>query len=162
MIRCAISNRSSLCTIPPRQRCPRVECRNTSTICAPCKRSSGAGKLTRDTTIKAKVFRLRLQKTACTSGSKPSNPNKAWGLSAPMPQGPSEKTDAVSAASGPKLGKNIVQIQMEKPKRRPATAPFRVEPRQNKPPNKAGKNCATPAKDTRPIAARAAPPPEMR
>ena len=41
-------------------------------------------------------------------------------------------------------------------------APIRVEPRQKMPPISAGRTCATPTNDTRPIVASAVPPPERR
>ena len=82
------------------------ECSNTLTNCAPCNRSRGVGKVISDTAMKAPVFRVSDQTTACTVGSRPSIPNSACGRSQPMPQGPSASNVADIAPPGPKLGRS--------------------------------------------------------
>ncbi len=102
------------------------------------------------------------QKTPCTNGSNPPIPNSDNGLSHAMPNGPSVNTCPGRITSAPKLGRNRHHNHTSDPALSPANAPIRVAPRQNMPPNSAGRNCATPEKDTSPMAARAVPPPEIR
>ena len=108
------------------------------------------------------VFRTIDHRMPCTNGSNPSIPNKAWGRSHVMPQGPISMTDWLMTAPTPKLGRNSVQVQMTNPVNNPHAAPTRVAPLQKIPPIKAGSTCTVPVNDTKPIAAKAVPPPDIR
>ena len=64
---------------------------------------------------------------------------------------PSVITDSGKRPGPTSVGSTRVKNQMAKPASMPTVAPRRVPPFQYRPPKTAGTNCATAAKETRPV-----------
>ena len=120
-----------------------------------CSRSSADWLVKSETTTSTAALRKRLQNTECTSGSRSSSPNSASGRSHEIPHGPS----AISAATAGELvsneGRNIDHAHTTKPTATAAVAPLTEASFQKSAARIAGRNCATPANEMRPIGARA-------
>jgi hypothetical protein len=94
----------------------------------------------------------RLQTRQWVISSSPVSPNSCCGRSNSMPNRP-VRDEAVRqpARLGEGRQQQGVGPQHETPPARPASAPSRVPPFQNRPPITTGANCATAAKEIRPI-----------
>src|SRR5680860_1094401 len=92
-----------------------------------------------------------VQNMACETPSSPASPKSCSGLSASMPRGPSAKKLSGSQPERANDGRSRVYAQRRKPALSPTSAPLLLPPFQKIPPSTAGANCATAAKDTRPV-----------
>src|SRR5690606_11596095 len=122
---------------------------------AACTCSSADWLVTSEPTIRMVVLTKRLQKTACASGSSHSSPNSACGRSHERPYGPSAMIAATVEDEEAKDGMKLAHIQIRKPADMAAMAALAEASRQKSAASIAGRNCATPVKDIRPIGASA-------
>lgn len=111
--------------------------------------------------MKKTTFNPSDKTIAVKSGSVPSMPKGEAGRSHAKPKNPSFSASC-SQPETCALGKSKIQAQIANPTAMPVAAPAFVAPRQNMPPSKAGRTCATPRKAINPIAAKASEPPERR
>ena len=124
---------------------------NTSTNTSACRNSSAVGGQANDTPTYKPILKNQLQNRPCERLSNPSSPKRANGRKPEMPPKPSVRMELGSRPGPTSEGSTNVKNQIPNPTSSPSVAPRRVPPFQYRPPSTAGTNCATAAKDTKPV-----------